>query len=534
MTEENKTVTEATTKTSESAAEKDKPQSTDIVASDNEGKDKTNTQGRTEQSDAEVNQATSKHPAPKDESAPKTPKKKKVAAQKTPSTSGRLGWLAVLALMLTVAVGYGVYYNHQQVLETQLVANQADQALGRNHANLSEKVDTLQQQLGQAREQNQQLLASLNDSAKQRQSIQQAIDNLSEQLAKKGRGPLQWRVAEVDYLLTIANHRLILQRDVVTAAKALADADERLQSISDPGLIPVRQKIAAEIAALNAVELPDVAGMAAKLSGLVDSIERLPLINKERVFDREKTEEGPVSDWQQLPAAMWQDIKRLVTIRHNQKPVERLLPPEEIHYLYQNLALKLEEARIALLQQQTAIFQRHMSDTQVWITQYFDPESAAVTHVLTDLEGLANQELRPALPDVSASLRTLREWSDEQQQRVSVVKKTPKTKTTPIKATVTKAAPTRATATRATAIKTVPKETTAAKTAAPVMIPAETTPVTTAPTETTSTRTSPANTVSTNTSATDSVPTDTSSTDASKTNASKTMDTAASPEEAVQ
>ena len=334
------------------------------------------------------------------------------------ATAVRVPWLAILVLLVLVlggGVGYGVYYNYQLLQQVQLT-NQAQSA---NHQTLVGEVAQLRQDLNQTEARNQQLLNQLNTSAEERQAIQQSIDNLSEQLAKKGRGPLQWRLAEVDYLLTIANQRLILQRDVKTAINALGDADARLEKIADPALISVRKAIASELTALKSVQLPDIPGMAVTLQGLTDNIDHLPLINKEHVFNRDQSTEGPVKDWRDLPSALWKNIKSLVSIRRTEQPVERLLPPDEIHYLYQNLGLKLEQARIALLQQDTALFQRNLADTSEWIKRYFDPGATAVSSVMDTIKQLASVDLAPKLPDISASLRDLRQWSAEHQSQVS-------------------------------------------------------------------------------------------------------------------
>lgn len=317
-------------------------------------------------------------------------------------------WLMILVLCVAMVISIGGGYANYKKIRT---LRQTDEAQRINHDTLSTEVDELRQLIKQTEAQNQQLLAQLNASARERQSIQDTLEKLSIKLAEKGRGPLQWRLAEVDYLLSIANQRVMLQRDVVTAIKALTDADARLDAISDPALIPVRQKIAGEITALKSVDLPDIASYAIKLDGLVENIEKLPLINKEHILNNEKTQDGPVDDWRELPKAMWKDIKSLVTIRRTQEPVERLLPPEEIHYLYQNLALKLEEARIALLQQNTKVFQQHLTDTKSWVQRYFASESAAVTTVISTLEEMESQDLKPPLPDISGSLRALREWT---------------------------------------------------------------------------------------------------------------------------
>jgi uroporphyrin-3 C-methyltransferase len=362
----------------------------------------------------------------------KPPKKKTKALAKTPAPGEKspatfhVPWVAVLALLLTGAVGYGVYFNYQQLAKVQ----QTNQSQNASHQTLVDEVAKLRQHLNQTEAHNQQLLDQLNANAQERQVIQQSIDKLSEQLAKQGRGPLQWHLAEVDYLLTIANQRLMLERDVKTAVSALHDADSRLERIGDPALIPIRKQIASEINALNSVQLPDIVGMAVTLQGLVDNIEHLPLISKEHIFKREQAgTEGPVKNWRELPGAIWDDIKSLVTIRHNQEPVERLLPPEQKYYLYQNLALKLEDARIALLQQDSAIFHQDLADTRQWVQRYFDPNAAAVSNVINTLSQLEKVDLKPALPDISASLRALRQWTTAHKTQAALSPVVPQQRT---------------------------------------------------------------------------------------------------------
>jgi uroporphyrin-3 C-methyltransferase len=236
--------------------------------------------------------------------------------------------------------------------------------------------------------------------------------------ADKGKDPMLWRLAEVEYLLSVANQQLILERDVNTALTALQDADRRLEAIGDPALIPVRKLIASESTALKSVDVPDVAGMALRLSSLVDNIQQLPLVSRERVkTDLAMDDSQLVDDVNELMARIMKDLKGVVSIRRSDQPIEPLLPPEEQHYLAQNLGLKLEEARIALLRRDTDTFRQNLSDTREWVQRYFDPQSAAVNTVIATVDDLRDVELKPELPDISGSLRELRRWLSLQRQQ---------------------------------------------------------------------------------------------------------------------
>ena len=75
-----------------------------------------------------------------------------------------------------------------------------------------------------------------------------------------------WALAEVEYLLIIAMHRLLLEEDVMTALAAMEAADLRLKDLGNPGLLPVRQQLATDINQLRSVNLADIAGMAIYLA----------------------------------------------------------------------------------------------------------------------------------------------------------------------------------------------------------------------------------------------------------------------------
>jgi len=204
----------------------------------------------------------------------------------------------------------------------------------------------------------------------------------------------------------------LLEQDVKTANIALADADGQLESIGDPALIPIREKISAEKIALAAVQFPDYIGLSLRLANLVQSIGDLPLISNKRKFTVKTNTETAhrVDDWRQIPQAMWKDIKELVIVRRNDTPIEPLLPPNEQHYLAQNLGLKLEQSRVALLRRDTQLYRSNLEHTRSWIDQYFSKDDIAVSNVIETVDEMLAIDLKPSLPDISGSLRALRLW----------------------------------------------------------------------------------------------------------------------------
>ncbi len=226
---------------------------------------------------------------------------------------------------------------------------------------------------------------------------------------KLGRTSNEWRLAEVEYFLTIANARLTLAHDRITAIAIFKTADQRIKELGDPALLKIRKLIKDELILLHAVKEPDLAGMALSLSSLATEVERLPLVDIERVaVATGQIKDQAPENWQDIPAAVWKDIKSLVVVRRHQQSTEPLLPPAESWFLVQNLRLKLEQAQLALLRGETTLFRQNLKEANSWMSTYFNEESAGVINALKETSALAKIELRPPIPDVSGSLRQLR------------------------------------------------------------------------------------------------------------------------------
>jgi len=90
-----------------------------------------------------------------------------------------------------------------------------------------------------------------------------------------GSNRADWLLAETEYLLRLANQRLTIETDVRGAEAILVSADKVLAETDDPGLIPVRKKLAEEILSLQAISSLDIDGLYVKLEALISSLDQL-------------------------------------------------------------------------------------------------------------------------------------------------------------------------------------------------------------------------------------------------------------------
>jgi uncharacterized protein HemX/uroporphyrinogen-III synthase len=315
---------------------------------------------------------------------------------------GRL--LGATALVLALAAAGAAGWLWTELERTRASAGATEAALSEQIGNLQTTASRQAAELESALQDTQQALV-------QRQALKAAVDDLRMRLA---RDRSDWMLAEVDYLLTIANRRLRFERDIPAAVTALEEADARLRSLQDPALVPVRETIANELERLRAVPPVDRSGLALQITALMRSVPELPLTAE---LDQRPAGEAapaqpataaPVTGWRELVAAMWEDIKGLVTVRRRDGAVQPLLPPEQRYYLQQNLALKLETARLALLQRDEAVYRTTLEEAERWTREYFNAGSAQGEAFLQGLARLQQAEIAPELPDIGGSLRALR------------------------------------------------------------------------------------------------------------------------------
>jgi len=340
---------------------------------------------------------------------------KKKPAKKPPQekTSASGSHLAKLALLSSLIIAGGIFYlwrEHTTVLHNQ------QQQLTELQTVVKDRAET-QQQFDQA------VKKELGTLYERQQALKDAVTEL---LKTNRHLRHEWLVAEAEYLVNLAGHRLILARDVNTAITALKAADDRLREAGDPSLIALRKALAADINALEEIAVPDTAGLSLKLSTMVQDVDDLPLLTPEPTAAKQQISptQPSIENWRELPAAMWEDMKKLVIIRDHQGPIKPLLSPEQHFFLSQNLKLQLEQARLALLNGEQAIYYERLDTVQTWLNNWFDLENNRTAHMLDQIKKLKAINIQPALPELTRTYQAFQAYQ-ARQEAADAVPETP-------------------------------------------------------------------------------------------------------------
>lgn len=330
---------------------------------------------------------------------------KKPVQEKQPS-SGK--GLATVAIVLAVVLTGGLYWHGHKQGE-----NQATQ-LAAMETRLAEQQTTLNTLKSQQS-------ATLGKLESAQQSVTEQVDGLSRKvLDLDSKRPNDWMLAEAEYLVRMAGRKLWLEHDAVSAAMMLANADERLASLNDPTLVPVRKALADDIASIKSVKKIDREGMVIKLNSINDQVDKLKLdgVIMSRAEEPDFTLSESVSDWKENLKKSWASFTDdFVTVRRRDGNVEALLSPQQHWYLSENLKGKLLQAQLAVYREQQEIYDSALAQSEQWLQDYFADDSVR-QFMLEQIGQLKGQQISVNYPEQFTAQERLQQLLDNRLQRL--------------------------------------------------------------------------------------------------------------------
>lgn len=340
----------------------------------------------------------------------------------TAKRGNALAWLAiVLSILAITAVGYSLFLdwrNTDDSSDSETLA--AIEALNHRLGNVDETLTTLEQQIaGIEHPDYSDDFAAISQDVEERirllnslPSRMTSIEATVASLAGISAGAREtFLLAEGEYYLQIANAQLQLANNPHLAALALGMADERITQLSDPALTEVRRAISDEMAALEVMEKPDLEGATLTLASLARVVESIPLRGAESADDNAGNERDPEAGtlkraWGSIKDAM----SGLVKVTPPEQAKLELVSPDAEDFLRNNIALQLQSARLALLRGEQAIFEQTLDDASELLDAHFDTSSEQVISTQKTLSEIRGNVFTRALPDISGSLRQLRQY----------------------------------------------------------------------------------------------------------------------------
>jgi len=314
------------------------------------------------------------------------------------------GTIAFVALLVALA---GLYVGNQQLMIVQdAISKQQTQVTG------------IAAQLDSATKEMKRLASNLQEVAANNSAAVSQINGLTDIVANNqrridevaGTERSDWQLAEAEYLLRLANQRLVMSGEVRGSKALLQAADGVLVELDDVALISVRQAIAADIAALNRADSLDVEGLYLRVAALSSNVEYLSLRSAKRwQSDEQLAAPETTSDslWQTGLQKAWATLSQLVVVRQSEQRVLPQMSDVEVIQLQQGLHYLVEQAKFAVITGKQPLYNAAIANLQRWILDYYDAEEHNTAAMLSELQLLSDARVSQVWPDIGGSLHAL-------------------------------------------------------------------------------------------------------------------------------
>lgn len=318
------------------------------------------------------------------------------AATKPPRT-GRV--LAAIALLLAFVGLGGVGYLYYLLVHSDPTQNLVDQ---QDLQATQRSVQGLEQAL---RETNQAQTQALDAFAAQqadrlKTTEEGVLASLQQALQAAPPSQREWKLAEAEYLMRIANHRALMEQDSQGALDLLIAADAVMSEMDDFALHEIRARLADEIIALRQVRKQDLQGIYLRLEALKGQLDMLSVNVDE--YQQQAEPEVEQTVWQQISEQLAQFVR--VRDLSGSETLKPLMAPQQEAYLELNMRLALEQAQLAALKRQQAVYEHALENLRTWFETYMDERAQPLIDEINELMLL---DLQATIPDISSSLNAL-------------------------------------------------------------------------------------------------------------------------------
>jgi len=279
---------------------------------------------------------------------------------------------------------------------------------GLQSSNPDARIKSIEQELASQRSAMSGWQSFENETAAWTHTMQAAIEGDQARLAgiearlaalatREMKGSTELDLAEIDYVLRLAQERLQLFGDTRTAAQALNIADQQIAAFDNPLYLGLQREIASARQALLQAGTVDYVSVYRALDTLQDEIKSLPFKGSESPEATEASDDN---------AGWWARIKGvfsgLVTVRRQTAADEQLPVLADQELVRQKAWLELEVARLAALRHDQQAWSASLERFSSLLEKWFEPGAAGMQNVKSLLSETQALNIAPVLPDISA------------------------------------------------------------------------------------------------------------------------------------
>lgn len=270
-----------------------------------------------------------------------------------------------------------------------------------------------QQQMTSAQQQTQQVVQLQNQLLQQQNTTSNMQTSIQKLIQEQPGTNRVWTLAEVNYLVSMANLQLHYNNSVANAILLLQEANMRLTHLVDPSLSSISQAINNNLTTLQSLPVLNLTYVLTRLNQLHETVFQLEQVAQPQTTTTTSTATQNTQEinnlpwWKKISYNFWNNIKKLVVINYHNKPLPQLLPPEQQLFLQQNLQLLIVQAQWSALQGNQTIYHDSLEKAKDWIKQYYIQDAPNAQVFLQELNSLQQINIHPSYPDLTPTMNLI-------------------------------------------------------------------------------------------------------------------------------
>ena len=220
-----------------------------------------------------------------------------------------------------------------------------------------------------------------------------------------------YALAEVEHLLTIASHNLLLGYNYNTTVSALDAASIRLAGIAIDDAKVIKEQLDRDIGILKSSNQVDLSKSILFLSNLSDRIDSLPL---KKILMKNKLQNNKEIDYinedkvKNFLTIILEELKSLIIIRRNENVTQDFFLPDEINLLKLNIKFELANAKLALLNRDKKSLENSILQINNYLEDYYDLSNVETQDIHDQLSQIVNLDFSTPNIDINSSLESVR------------------------------------------------------------------------------------------------------------------------------
>ena len=220
-----------------------------------------------------------------------------------------------------------------------------------------------------------------------------------------------YALAEVEHLLTIASHNLLLGYNYDTTVSALDAASIRLAGIAIDDAKVIKEQLDRDVGILKSSNQVDLSKSILFLSNLSDRIDSLPLkkiLMKNKLQDNKEIDYINEDEVKNFLTLILEELKSLVIIRRNENVTQDFFLPDEINLLKLNIKFELTNAKLALLNRDKKSLENSILQINNYLEDYYDLSNVETQDIHDQLSQIVNLDFSTPNIDINSSLESVR------------------------------------------------------------------------------------------------------------------------------